>query len=61
MQHHIMMSLSLNSDQGRRRVFKSGPAEENVEWRWPERGRPRVGEPPLIRGLGVSPEKILNL
>ena len=33
--------------QGRRRVFKSGPAEEIIECRRHERGTP-----PLVRGLG---------
>ena len=38
--------------QGRRRVLKSGPAEEIIECRWHERGRAREGTPPLVRGLG---------
>ena len=32
--------------QGRRRVFKSGPAEEIIECRWHERGRAREGDSP---------------
>ena len=41
--------------QGRRRVFKSGPAEENIECRWHERGTP-----PLVRGLGGLPQEIFE-
>ena len=47
--------------QGRRRVFKSGPAVEIVEHRWHERGESTRGGLPLsLGGLGVSPDKNLN-
>ena len=36
--------------QGRRRVFKSGPAVEIIECRRQERGGAREGDPPLVRG-----------
>ena len=40
-----------DTSQGRRQVFKSGPAEEAIECR----------RPPLVRGgLGASPEKIFE-
>ena len=51
--------------QGRRRVFKSGPAEEPIERRRHERGestregRAREGDS-RQGGKGVSPEKLLN-
>ena len=55
-----MLDLGLIS-QGRRRVFKSGPAEEIIEYRRQERGRAREGDSPSGQGgKGVSPEKILN-
>ena len=47
-------------NQGRRRVFKSGPAEKVIEVRRHKRGRAREGiNPPLVRGggWGASPEK----
>ena len=49
-------------EQGRRRVFKSGPAEEAIECRRHERGRAREGDYfPLIRGVcGHPPRKVLN-
>ena len=40
--------------QGRRRVFKSGPAEEAIECLRHERGSAREGG--LIGVLGASPE-----
>ena len=43
--------------QGRRRVFKSGPAEKIIACRRHERGRAREGDSPSR--YGVSPEKIL--
>ena len=48
--------------QGRRRIFKSGPAEEAIECRRHERGEHERGiTPPLVwRGLGASPEKIFK-
>ena len=47
--------------QGRRRVFKSGPAEEIIKCRWYERGEHERGTLPLvIWGVRVTPEKILN-
>ena len=49
--------------KGRRRVFKSGPAEEVIECRRHERGeRTRGGIfPPLVRGVwGASPEKFFE-
>ena len=50
--------------QGRRRVFKSGPAEEAIECRRHERVRAREGDYPPSRygGLGgLPPEKIFKL
>ena len=46
--------------QGRRRVLKSGPAEEIIECRRHERGRTREWDPsPLsLVGLGGLPRKI---
>ena len=41
--------------QGRRRIFKSGPAEEIVECRRHERGRARGGDSPLSLGVRGSP------
>ena len=48
--------------QGRRRVFKSGPAEEDIECRRHERGRAREGDySPSRKGVwGASPEKIFE-
>ena len=45
------------SDQGRRRVLKSGPAEEIIEWRRHQRGESTRGgpPPPLVRGVRGSP------
>ena len=41
-------------EQGRRRVFKSGPAEEAIECRSHERGEStRVGLSPLDKGIIV--------
>ena len=42
--------------QGRRRVFKSGPAEEIIEFRRHERGRAREVTPSL-GGLGGLPRE----
>ena len=36
--------LTFCSVQGRRRIFKSGPAEEAIEYRRHERGRAREGD-----------------
>ena len=45
--------------QGRRRVFKSGPAEEAIECRGGEHKRGVI--PPLVRGVrGSPPRKFLN-
>ena len=44
--------------QGRRRILKSGPAEEIIECGRHERGgggREREGAPPLVRGSGGLP------
>ena len=49
--------------QGRRRLLKSGPAEEVIECRRHERGKSTRGGtiPPLVRGcLGASPEEIFE-
>ena len=45
----------INPIQGRRRVFKSGPAEEIIEGRWHERGNTSWGLPLSLGGLGGSP------
>ena len=61
MKCHILTKIGF---QGRRRVFKSGPAEKAIECRRHERGRAREGDySPLVRGgggggVGASPEKI---
>ena len=44
--HLPAMSLVCSILQGRRRVFKSGPAEEIIECRRHERERAREGESP---------------
>ena len=49
--------------QGRRRVFKSDPAEEDIQCRRHERGESTRGGiiPPLVRGVwGPPPRKFLN-
>ena len=48
--------------QSRRRVFKSGLAEEAIECQRHERGRAREGDhsPSLQGGLGASPEKFFE-
>ena len=52
-------SPELQRLQGRRRVFKSGPAEEATECHGGEHKREII--PPLVRGVwGASPEKILS-
>ena len=44
--------------QGRRRIFKSGPAEEIIECQRHERGgRAREGDSPLVRGVRGSPRE----
>ena len=43
--------------QGRRRVFKSGPAEEIIECRRHERGRAREGGSPIVRGVRGLPRE----
>ena len=48
--------------QGRRRVFKSGPAEEAIECRRHERGESTRGGlfPLSLDGWGPPPRKFLN-
>ena len=47
-----------HTQQGRRRVLKSGPAEDMVEYRRYERGRAREGVSPLSkRVFGGSPPR----
>ena len=46
-----------NNIQGRRRVFKSGPAEEIIECRRHEWGRAREGDSPSLGGLGGLPQE----
>ena len=47
--------------QGRRPVFKSGPAEEAIKCRRHERGESTRGVSPLVRGAwGPPPRKFLN-
>ena len=55
---HLMIIPSYEgTTQARRRVFKSGPAEEAIECRRHERG----GLFPLwLGGMGASPRKNLN-
>ena len=55
--------LDARAYQGRRRLLKSGPAEEAIECRRHDRGRAREGEYSHSRkgGLGGSPpRKFLN-
>ena len=51
-------NVSSMNVQGRRRVFKSGQAEEAIECRRHEWGRAREGDysPSLKGGWGASPE-----
>ena len=68
--HRLKLYVRAVIEQGRRHVFKSGPAEEAIECRRHERGRAREGDyergiiPPLDYspsrkgGLGASPEKV---
>ena len=48
----------LTNFQGRRRVFKSGPAVETIQCRRHERWRAREGiAPPLVWGVWESPPR----
>ena len=50
------MSVSIRfTSQGRRRVLKSGPAEDMVEYRKHEWGRAREGAPSRKGGSGDLP------
>ena len=51
--------VHITHHQGRRRVFKSGPAEEIIECRRHERGggEHERGSPPLVRGIGGLPRE----
>ena len=53
----VYTSFTLIRYQGRRRIFKSGPAEEIIECRWHERPgvRTRGGLPLSLGGLGGLP------
>ena len=51
-----MKEINCLAKQGRRRVFKSGPAEEIIECRWHERGESTRGRLPLSFG-GIPREK----
>ena len=54
-----MIQTKTLDKQGRRRVFKSGAAEEAIECRRHEGGRAREGDyPPLV--WGPPPRKVLN-
>ena len=57
-----MSHLVLHWLQGRRRVFKSGPAEETIECRRHEKGGARKGElfPLSLGGWGSPPRTFLN-
>ena len=57
--NYILLYQNHLLKQGRRRVFKSGPAEEIIERRCCERGESTRGGN-LVRGLGGIPKKILN-
>ena len=56
---HDMRFPTMWDVQGRRRVFKSGPAEEDIECRRHERGRAREGDysPSRKGGLGGLPRE----
>ena len=57
--HVVFLNNVFLSLQGRRRVFKSGPAEEDIECRRHERGRAREGDysPSRKGGLGGLPRE----
>ena len=58
----LQNSRTIPGQQGRRRLFKSGPAEEAIECRRHERGRAReeFGGPPTSPTLPPTPEKIFE-
>ena len=51
----------IRTTQGRRRVFKSGPAEEIIECRRHERGRAQEGGPNPPLSLGGLPRENFEL